>query len=184
MMNSETSDPGEEEEVNEYEQQRLVCIADNKAKLKSLGLHEAVQSLRKPRKARRCRSVESPKGIIKATRTRRGSLPRRSTRIRHEEAPTQHLRHGNLDRYFGGSPKIRSPPKGTPSYKDADSFAGLNQHRISTMSETALRNRIGKIRNVPKMRSFIEELREGDLPHLAADAEAALEHLTGVTIGG
>lgn len=92
-MSSETSDPGPEE-VNEYEQQRIVRIAENKAKLQSLGLHAAVQSLSKtPRALGRRRIAASSKGIIKAGKTRQASLPRRSARIRQEDAPTPQLRH-------------------------------------------------------------------------------------------
>lgn len=180
-MSSETSESDTEtEQINEYEQQRIVRIAENQAKLQSLGLRGAVKFLSGSSEASgRHRIAVNSKAVIKAGRTRQASLPRRSARIRQEPAPTHRLRRGSADSTRSTSARVyRSPPSGVPG-PNQGSFADLNQHRIATMSETALRNRIHKIRNVPKMCNFIEELKETDLLHLVSEAKDALSVLTG-----
>lgn len=190
-MSLETSDSNTEH-INEYEKLRMLRIAENQAKLQSLGLRGTVKSLSKRFAANGRHSFTvASKAVIKARVTCRATAPctqrRRSARIRGKPAPAQQpQKHDVLGQKQPEGTPIdvnRLPPLGVHG-SHRDSFAKLNQHRISTMSEDALRNRINKIRNVPKMRSFIEELRERQLLHLASEAEVALIPLIGMSNDG
>lgn len=173
------------EPINAYEQIRLKRIAENQAKLQSLGLQQAVNVLRKPERRAKplkatCTLAKSQHPLKHKIVTRQAARTRRSPRedIGHTSTfPTPQLGSDDDEELSSSESEGWSPPSRRAA-SGPDTFTNLNQYRISTMSEAALRNRIRQIRNVAKMRNFIEELEES-LPHLASEAKAALRSLTG-----
>lgn len=180
-------------DVNAYEEQRRMRIAENWAKLHRLGLLESVAELGKSSMTV-LRGNSCPVKRPSAANNRTNALhPRRSARLRQNfpkgitSSPTGVAELQSSKDAVYSLTQQRTKTCGPPLNGAANSaslattsavYTELNQHRVLTMSTAALRTRICKIRNVPKMQNFIEELLSSNMPDLAREATAALDCLT------
>lgn len=156
---------------NALEQQRHERIKLNNAKLAAIGLLPRQQPAKRPR-PRQKETVERPA----AAQARQSA---RLQNIAPEHAPAREEQKARL-MVGQHRPAALRMPQSEEEQQEYD--AALRQHntyRLQTMSDKALQARIHRIRNVDKMRSFIEVLETTGKVELAEEAKDALHNLLG-----
>lgn len=157
-----------------YERERFERIKRNRLVLKELGLWDDNQPQAHALKDENGQKKARRNADAKAAKLEQPSVPvRRSRRLEGQEASDQ------LPERVPESRVRVLLPQQPRQDADAQDYHDLNNYRLATMSEEALRRRIWKIRKPNKLASFIKVLRGSDHEQLAAEAEEALQQLQG-----
>lgn len=170
----------------EYELQRQRRIDCNLLKLNELGLGASVKQLRKkPGPTTPRRKQEDAVAHLPARRS--GRLHKQPTEV---VAKTT-VENDALAAQTGGSAKLelspniesRTSPKAPRRAKkyDVASYHGLNLERLTNMQVKGLFNRIERMKNTPKLKSFIQVLHSKGRWDLEQAARRRLQFVRGIS---
>ncbi|GBF96684.1 hypothetical protein Rsub_09317 [Raphidocelis subcapitata] len=171
-------------ELTPLEQERLRRIAENEAKLKSLGLDEPPPLLaaRPPRAPRAAPAAAAGGGGGRRAAAAPAPEPTRQSKRQRGEAPEiQYAPRPAPARPSAGAVEAAAARRLSRGAQDGDAAEhdSHNLYRLRTMSEKALITRARRITIVAKLVSFIALLEEMGLDVVAEAARDRLQELTG-----
>ncbi|GAX76233.1 hypothetical protein CEUSTIGMA_g3677.t1 [Chlamydomonas eustigma] len=164
-------------ELTEYEKDRELRVQKNKAQLESLGILTALNRIELHKKE----SIQCSKRV--RIQTEEPHPRRRSQRQLGVKVESGDAGPGEREGADGSVVKqersLQRPFLCSTSNMSTEpcDYNDLNKFRLHTMSEKALRLRISKIRNVAKLKSFIQVLESQEMADLAQEARQALQLL-------